>query len=455
METPLFLYNSFSRSKEAFAPLDKKNVRMYVCGPTVYDRAHIGNARPVLVFDVLYRLLRHLYGDNNVTYVRNITDIDDKINAKAQERMVDIEQVTKETIEWFHKDMDFLGALRPNHEPRATAYVSQMKNMISKLLTLSFAYATEDGHVFFEVEKFSDYGQLSNKKLGELKEGVRIENKDSKKNPLDFVLWKPSLLEEPGWESPWGRGRPGWHIECSAMAKDILGDQIDIHGGGIDLIFPHHENEIAQSTCSNEMKKFANFWLHNGFLKIEGEKMSKSLNNFLTVFDLIERDFSGPAIRYNMLSTHYRQPLDWKFDRLKEAERIIAKWNDKIETKNLDELPKQVINALLDDLNTPLSIHEMHQLFNKGNYQDLGNVCGFFGFVTKGLKVVSKITPELSEKVDKLVEKRNNARMSKNFFLADKIRDDLLNAGIIIKDTGQETTWELSQNLEIKKLKEL
>ncbi|MEC7194105.1 MAG: cysteine--tRNA ligase [Pseudomonadota bacterium] len=455
METPLFLYNSFSRSKEAFAPLDKKNVRMYVCGPTVYDRAHIGNARPVLVFDVLYRLLRHLYGDNNVTYVRNITDIDDKINAKAQERMVDIEQVTNETIEWFHKDMDFLGALRPNHEPRATAYVSQMKNMISKLLTLSFAYATEDGHVFFEVEKFSDYGQLSNKKLGELKEGVRIENKDSKKNPLDFVLWKPSLLEEPGWESPWGRGRPGWHIECSAMAKDILGDQFDIHGGGIDLIFPHHENEIAQSTCSNEMKKFANFWLHNGFLKIEGEKMSKSLNNFLTVFDLIERDFSGPAIRYNMLSTHYRQPLDWKFDRLKEAERIIAKWNDKIETKNLDELPKQVINALLDDLNTPLSIHEMHQLFNKGNYQDLGNVCGFFGFVTKGLKVVSKITPELSEKVDKLVEKRNNARMSKNFSLADKIRDDLLNAGIIIKDTGQDTTWELSQKLEIKKIKEL
>ena len=455
METPLFLYNSFSRSKEAFAPLDKKNVRMYVCGPTVYDRAHIGNARPVLVFDVLYRLLRHLYGDNNVTYVRNITDIDDKINAKAQERMVDIEQVTNETIEWFHKDMDFLGALRPNHEPRATAYVSQMKNMISKLLTLSFAYATEDGHVFFEVEKFADYGQLSNKKLGELKEGVRIENKDSKKNPLDFVLWKPSSLEEPGWESPWGRGRPGWHIECSAMAKDILGDQFDIHGGGIDLIFPHHENEIAQSTCSNEMKKFANFWLHNGFLKIEGEKMSKSLNNFLTVFDLIERDFSGPAIRYNMLSTHYRQPLDWKFDRLKEAERIIAKWNDKIETKNLDELPKQVINALLDDLNTPLSIHEMHQLFNKGNYQDLGNVCGFFGFVTKGLKVVSKITPELSEKVDKLVEKRNNARMSKNFSLADKIRDDLLNAGIIIKDTGQETTWELSQKLEIKKIKEL
>ena len=455
METPLFLYNSFSRSKEAFAPLDKKNVRMYVCGPTVYDRAHIGNARPVLVFDVLYRLLRHLYGDNNVTYVRNITDIDDKINAKAQERMVDIEQVTNETIEWFHKDMDFLGALRPNHEPRATAYVSQMKNMISKLLTLSFAYATEDGHVFFEVEKFSDYGQLSNKKLGELKEGVRIENKDSKKNPLDFVLWKPSSLEEPGWESPWGRGRPGWHIECSAMAKDILGDQFDIHGGGIDLIFPHHENEIAQSTCSNEMKKFANFWLHNGFLKIEGEKMSKSLNNFLTVFDLIERDFSGPAIRYNMLSTHYRQPLDWKFDRLKEAERIIAKWNDKIESKNLHELPKQVINALLDDLNTPLSIHEMHQLFNKGNYQDLGNVCEFFGFVTKGLKVVSKITPELSEKVDKLVEKRNNARMSKNFSLADKIRDDLLNAGIIIKDTGQETTWELSQKLEIKKIKEL
>ena len=255
MEIPLFLYNSFSRTKEAFRPLDMNNVRMYVCGPTVYDRAHIGNARPVLVFDILFRLLRYLYGKDKVTYVRNITDIDDKINAKALERGVNIEVVTEETIDWFHKDMDFLGALRPNYEPRATAYVSQMIEMVTKLISLSFAYPSEDGHVFFEVEKFADYGQLSNKKLGELKEGVRIENETSKRNPLDFVLWKPSSNEEPGWDSPWGRGRPGWHIECSAMAKDILGDQFDIHGGGIDLIFPHHENEIAQSTCSNDMKK--------------------------------------------------------------------------------------------------------------------------------------------------------------------------------------------------------
>ena len=455
METPLFLYNSFSRTKEAFKPLDKNNVRMYVCGPTVYDRAHIGNARPVLVFDILFRLLRYLFGNDNVTYVRNITDIDDKINAKALERGVNIERVTEETIEWFHKDMDFLGALRPNYEPRATKYVSQMIEMVTKLTALSFAYPTEDGHVFFEVEKFANYGQLSNKKVGELKEGIRIENKDSKRNPLDFVLWKPSTNEEPGWDSPWGRGRPGWHIECSAMAKDILGDQFDIHGGGIDLIFPHHENEIAQSMCSNDMKKFANFWLHNGFLKIEGEKMSKSLNNFLTVFDLIKRDFSGSAIRYNMLSTHYRQPLDWKFERLAEAEKTLIKWNNKIESKSEGELPKQVLNALLDDLNTPLSFYEMHQLYNNGNFDDLANACAFFGLVPKDKKNSLPISPELSKKVDNLVKERNNARLSKNFLLSDKIREDLLSAGIILKDSGQKTTWELSQNLEIKKLKEL
>ncbi len=455
METPLFLYNSYSRTKEAFKPLDEKNVRMYVCGPTVYDRAHIGNARPVLVFDILFRLLRYLYKEDNVTYVRNITDIDDKINSKALERGVNIEKVTEETISWFHKDMDFLGALRPTHEPRATDYVSQMKDMISKLISLSFAYPTEDGHVFFEVEQFSDYGRLSNKKLNELKEGVRIENENTKKNPLDFVLWKPSNAKEPGWESPWGRGRPGWHIECSAMAKDILGDQFDIHGGGIDLIFPHHENEIAQSTCSNNIKKFANFWLHNGFLKIEGEKMSKSLNNFLTVYDLIQRDFSGPAIRYNMLSTHYRQPLDWKFERLAEAEKTIIKWNNRIDPINETGLPRQILNALADDLNTPQSIHEMHQLFNNEKFDELRDACTFFGFSSKDTKESALISAELSEKVDKLIEKRNNARMSKNFSLADKIREDLLSAGIIIKDGGQETTWELSQKLKINKLKEL
>ncbi len=455
METPLFLYNSYSRTKEAFKPLDEKNVRMYVCGPTVYDRAHIGNARPVLVFDILFRLLRYLYKEDNVTYVRNITDIDDKINAKALEIGVNIEKVTEETISWFHKDMDFLGALRPTHEPRATDYVSQMKDMISKLISLSFAYPTEDGHVFFEVEQFSDYGRLSNKKLNELKEGVRIENENTKKNPLDFVLWKPSNAKEPGWESPWGRGRPGWHIECSAMAKDILGDQFDIHGGGIDLIFPHHENEIAQSTCSNNIKKLANFWLHNGFLKIEGEKMSKSLNNFLTVYDLIQRDFSGPAIRYNMLSTHYRQPLDWKFERLAEAEKTIIKWNNRIDPINETGLPRQILNALVDDLNTPQSIHEMHQLFNNEKFDELRDACTFFGFSSKDTKESALISAELSEKVDKLVEKRNNARMSKNFSLADKIRADLLSAGIIIKDGGQETTWELSQQLKINKLKEL
>ena len=455
MEIPLFLYNSFSRTKEAFRPLDMNNVRMYVCGPTVYDRAHIGNARPVLVFDILFRLLRYLYGKDKVTYVRNITDIDDKINAKALERGVSIERVTEETIEWFHKDMDFLGALRPNYEPRATAYVSQMIDMVTKLISLSFAYPSEDGHVFFEVEKFADYGQLSNKKLGELKEGVRIENETSKRNPLDFVLWKPSSNEEPGWDSPWGRGRPGWHIECSAMAKDILGDQFDIHGGGIDLIFPHHENEIAQSTCSNDMKKFANFWLHNGFLKIEGEKMSKSLNNFLTVFDLIKRDFSGSAIRYNMLATHYRQPLDWKFERLAEAEKTLVKWNNKIRSKNEADLPKKVLNALLDDLNTPLSIHEMHQLFNKEKFDDLTDACEFFGLVAKDKKGSLEIPSELTKNVDKLIKERNIARLAKNFSLADKIREDLLGAGIIIKDSGQETIWELSTNLEIKKLKEL
>ena len=327
MANDLILYNSLSRRKEIFKPIQDEDIRLYVCGPTVYDRAHIGNARPVLVFDLLYRLLRNIYGKENVNYVRNFTDVDDKINEKAREKKVKINEITEETIKWFHEDMDQLEALRPTSEPRATNYISQMITMIVELISKAYAYPTEDGHVFFSVEKFDDYGRLSNKDLDELVTGSRIENEESKKNPLDFVLWKPSNSEEPGWDSPWGFGRPGWHIECSAMSRDLLGENFDIHGGGIDLIFPHHENEIAQSVCASKGKNFANFWLHNGYLMLEGEKMSKSLNNFITVKELIENDFSGQAIRYVMLSTHYRQPINWTYKRLREAEKILEKWS--------------------------------------------------------------------------------------------------------------------------------
>ena len=330
----IHLYNTATRSKERFAPLDPKNVRMYVCGPTVYDRAHLGNARPVLVFDVLYRLLRHVYGADHVTYVRNFTDVDDRINETAQRRKAEgatgtledlIRARSDETIDWYHADMDALGALRPDHAPRATSYIAQMIAMITDLIAKDVAYEKE-GHVLFRVRAYPDYGKLSGRSIDDMIAGARVEVAPFKEDPMDFVLWKPSTDDLPGWDSPWGRGRPGWHIECSAMAHDLLGAQFDIHGGGNDLQFPHHENEIAQSKCAGH--GFANYWLHNEMLQVEGKKMSKSLGNFFSVRDLLDQGVPGPVIRFVMLSTHYRKPMDWTEKKRREAADTLDYWSN-------------------------------------------------------------------------------------------------------------------------------
>ena len=326
---PLVLYNTLTRRKEAFEPLDPSNVRMYVCGPTVYDYAHIGNARPVIVFDVLFRVLRHIYDADHVTYVRNITDVDDKINARAAEEGVSIRELTERTTKQFHEDIAALGVLPPTVEPRATEHIKEMKALIKALVANGHAYVAED-HVLFNVPSMPDYGKLSNRSLDEMEAGARVEVAPYKKDPMDFVLWKPSKEGEPSWPSPCSiqkPGRPGWHIECSAMAAKHLGDVFDIHGGGIDLVFPHHENEIAQSRCGHGTDVMARFWLHNGFLQVEGEKMSKSLGNFITIHDLL-RDWPGEVMRFNMLRTHYRQPIDWTHKGLEESQTTLERWGE-------------------------------------------------------------------------------------------------------------------------------
>ena len=366
--TDITLHNTKTRKKERFEPLDPENVRMYVCGPTVYDRAHLGNARPVVVFDVLYRLLRHVYGADHVTYVRNFTDVDDKINATALARQAAgapgsletlIRQRTEETIGWYHADMAALGTLRPTHEPRATEFIGAMIAMIEALIASGHAYAT-DGHVLFNVRSYPEYGALSGRSVDDMIAGARVEVAPFKRDPMDFVLWKPSDDSLPGWDSPWGRGRPGWHIECSAMAQDLLGDSFDIHGGGLDLQFPHHENEIAQSTCAGH--GFARVWMHNEMLLVEGRKMSKSLGNFFTVRDLLDQGVPGEVIRFVFLSTHYRKPMDWTEKKREEAEAILGKWREL--TKGAERIRRpylEVVDALADDLNTALAITILHR----------------------------------------------------------------------------------------------
>jgi len=370
----LKLYDTLTREKRVFAPIDPARVRMYVCGPTVYDFAHIGNARPVIVFDVLFRLLRHLYGAEHVTYVRNITDVDDKINARAAERGVDIRVLTEETYANFKADVAALGCLEPTVEPRATEYVSNptastdMIRLIEKLIASKNAYAAE-GHVLFSVATMPDYGKLAKRSLDEMMAGARVEVAPYKRDPMDFVLWKPSPPDLPGWDSPWGRGRPGWHIECSAMSAALLGETFDIHGGGIDLVFPHHENEIAQSRCAFHTGVMANFWMHNGFLQVEGEKMSKSLGNFVTIRELL-RAWPGPTIRLAMLTTHYREPLDWTRRQVEQADLELANWTgenefavqaqsvvrERIQGTLKDHLPDEFLSALMEDLNTPQAV---------------------------------------------------------------------------------------------------
>jgi cysteinyl-tRNA synthetase len=376
--TGIRFYNTKTRAEADFAPLDPGNVRMYVCGPTVYDRAHLGNARPVVVFDVLYRLLRHVYGADHVTYVRNFTDVDDKINAEALRRQAagaagSLEELirgrTEETIAWYHADMDALGALRPTHEPRATEFVPQMVAMIADLIAKGHAYEAE-GHVLFAVESYAAYGRLSGRTVDDMIAGARVEVAPYKRNPMDFVLWKPSDASLPGWDSPWGRGRPGWHIECSAMSHELLGPAFDIHGGGIDLQFPHHENEIAQSACAHPGAGFAQVWMHNEMLQVEGKKMSKSLGNFFTVRDLLDQGVPGEVIRYVMLMTHYRKPMDWTLEKAREAISVLRDWvQNAVPTDSEPDMA--VVNALADDFNTSSAISRLRELFSAGKFEIL------------------------------------------------------------------------------------
>jgi len=436
----LRLYNTLTRTKEDFTPLDPKNVRMYVCGPTVWDYAHIGNARPVIVFDVLFRLLRQLYGPNHVTYVRNITDVDDKINAKAREEGVPIREVTERTTKQFHTDIAALGVLPPTVEPRATEHIAEMIAIIERLIAAGHAYAA-DGHVLFDVPSMKDYGQLSRRSLDEMLAGARVDVAPYKRGDMDFVLWKPSDEGTPGWDSPWGRGRPGWHIECSAMSWKHLGEVFDIHGGGIDLVFPHHENEIAQSRCAFGHNVMANVWMHNGFLQVEGQKMSKSLGNFLTINELLA-DWPGDVLRFNMLRTHYRQPIDWTIKSLEESWRILEGFFNNAEA---GRIAAPVLEALSDDLNTPKAIAELHALDRPGAQNTVGETLKALGFSGKLNSPKAETTVDEAA-VNGLIAARLAARKAKNWAESDRLRDELASMGIAIKDNKDGTTsWEVKR----------
>jgi cysteinyl-tRNA synthetase len=461
----LRLYDTLSREKRPFTPLDPHNVRMYVCGPTVYDFAHIGNARPVIVFDVLFRLLRHLYGEAHVKYVRNITDVDDKINDRAARDFPGmalneaIRKVTEQTEKQFHDDVDALGCLRPSVEPRATEHIGEMRDIIDRLIAGGFAYVAAD-HVLFSPGAMNAkdgvlprYGALANRSLDEMIAGARVDVAPYKRDATDFVLWKPSKPGEPSWPSPGGilvEGRPGWHIECSAMSWKHLGERFDIHGGGIDLVFPHHENEVAQSCCAFHTERMAETWMHNGFLQVEGEKMSKSLGNFITIRELLATDkfggkrWDGAVLRLAMLKTHYRSPIDWTVDALHEAEKAIYDWSEF--TKDATAAPcDEVIDALADDLNTPKMIAELHGLRRAGKPAELLGALQLLG-----IGRVFHQTVELDVNAQALIEARTAARARKDFKESDRIRDELAAMGIAIKD-GKDadgkpvTTWEIAR----------
>jgi cysteinyl-tRNA synthetase len=446
----LKLYDTLSREKQAFTPIDPARVRMYVCGPTVYDFAHIGNARPIIVFDVLFRLLQHLYGADHVTYVRNVTDVDDKINARAAESGVSIRELTEETFGNFRDDVAALGCLPPTVEPRATEHIEEMKTLIERLVASGHAYVAE-GHVLFSVPSMPDYGRLSKRPLDEMIAGARVEVAPYKRDAQDFVLWKPSKENEPGWPSPSGiaaPGRPGWHIECSAMSWKHLGETFDIHGGGIDLVFPHHENEIAQSRCAFHAPVMANVWMHNGFLQVEGEKMSKSLGNFVTLREVLA-DWPGDVARLAMLSSHYRQPINWTVKGLEEAEKALGSFYDAA-SHSADARPAPaVLDALCDDLNTPKAIAEMHGLKNAAGRKALAGTLAFFGFRADALAAWREAhakAPSLSrEDIEGRIAKRLAARRAKNFAESDRIRDELAAAGILLKDSKDGTTWEVAR----------
>ncbi|HEY7384930.1 MAG TPA: cysteine--tRNA ligase [Beijerinckiaceae bacterium] len=454
MAPKLRLYNTLTRGKEDFLPLDPGNVRMYVCGPTVYDDAHIGNARPIIVFDLLFRLLRHLYGPDHVTYVRNVTDVDDKINARAAERGISIRDLTEGTLKRFHDDIAALGVLAPTVEPRATEYIGEMKTLIERLVAAGHAYVAEE-HVLFSVPSMPDYGALSKRPLDEMEAGARVEVAPYKRSPLDFVLWKPSKPGEPAWPSPAAiaaSGRPGWHIECSAMSWKHLGEVFDIHAGGIDLVFPHHENEVAQSRCCFGTDMMARYWLHNGFLQVEGEKMAKSAGNFVTIRELLTTDnfggraWPGEVLRLAMLRTHYRQPIDWTVRALEEAEQTLASWTAIPEFGDaaLSGLAPGILDALADDLNTPKAIAELHALERRGDRKALAASLHALGFTTP-LRRETSIDPQVVSKVEDLISVRRNARATKNWAESDRIRDELKGMGIVLHDNKDgTTTWEVA-----------
>ena len=433
--TQIKLYNSKKRFKELFEPIDTKNVRMYVCGPTVYDRAHLGNARPVVVFDMLYRLLRQVYGLKNVNYVRNFTDIDDKINSKSLETGEDIKSITDRTIDLYLQDMKELAALEPRSMPRATHFISQMIEMVKDLINKGHAYET-DGHVLFDVDSYADYGSLSGRSIDDMIAGSRVEVAPYKRNPMDFILWKPSDVQTPGWDSPWGRGRPGWHIECSAMAHHHFGDSFDIHGGGNDLQFPHHENELAQSKCANPEGSFANVWIHNEMLQVEGKKMSKSLGNFFSVRDLLNQGIPGEVIRFVLLSTHYSKPMDWTQKKANEATATLRKWHGLVADIIPGKLDVVVLERVANDINTPGALARLHELAKNGDVAGLLAGAEFLGLLGQDSdwwrpQVVPSV---IMQQIQNLVEARTVAKADRDFAKADEIRDKLSAAGIEIID---------------------
>ena len=487
--TEIKLHNTKTRKKEVFKPIDPQNVRMYVCGPTVYDRAHLGNARPVVVFDVLYRLLRHVYGAEHVTYVRNFTDVDDKINARAAESGRPIGDITAETTHWYLDDMAAIGTLQPTHMPRATHYIPQMIAMIEKLIADGYAYARE-GHALFRVRRYKEYGALSGRSVDDMIAGARVEVAPYKEDPMDFVLWKPSSDDLPGWDSPWGRGRPGWHIECSAMSYELLGASFDIHGGGNDLMFPHHENEVAQSCCAHPEGGFANYWVHNEMLQVEGKKMSKSLGNFFTVRDLLDQGVPGEVIRFVMLSTHYGKPMDWTEKKRKDAEKTLTKlalffdqepftvphWG-----RNPRNVPKEFVEAISNDLNTPLALSLIRKYLKEKRYQELDASLLLLGFESKQLsskflefqfratkrgsfsgelfrssKARTKLGfDELSEISERFEKIRTEAMKTKDYSDLDALKSALIEAGVEVRMSKEGVELVAGPNFDRAKLEAL
>ncbi|WP_340302207.1 cysteine--tRNA ligase [Roseobacter sp. HKCCD7870] len=449
------LRNSMTRKIEVFTAIDPTNLRLYVCGPTVYDRAHLGNARPAIVFDVLYRLLCHVYGKDHVTYVRNFTDVDDKINAKARETGRAIGEITEETIGWYHADMDAIGVSRPTHEPRATEYIPQMIAMIEGLIAKGHAYAAE-GHVLFSVASYPDYGRLSGRTVEDMIAGARVEVAPYKRDAMDFVLWKPSDADTPGWDSPWGNGRPGWHIECSAMSHELLGPHFDIHGGGNDLMFPHHENEIAQSCCAHQGAGFANIWMHNEMLQVEGKKMSKSLGNFFTVRDLLDQGVPGEVIRFVMLSTHYSKPMDWTAKKAAEAEKTLRKWYAQAADAPQAPVPDAMLAALFDDLNTPLAITALHQISQSGDAASLREGLSILGLASVGVPDwAASPDVDLSALEAQLFAARQTAMETKDFAPVDTLKSALTDAGVEVRMSKEGVELIPTANFDPLKLEGL